>query len=127
MVTSTAPFPTYEQPCGRTKSVGTSGADATGEADALGEAEGAIGVAVAAEDLAGVPQADTTSMAAISRYEVTLTCTILSQPTRESMTKRYRPLLIPERAESRHAHRAARGAESGDYPHEKRQRHRAEC
>ena len=78
MVTSTAPVPTYEQFCGKTKSVGISGADATGEADALGEAEGAIGVAVAAEDVAGVPHADTASMAAISRNVVTLMCTILS-------------------------------------------------
>jgi hypothetical protein len=59
-----------------------------GDADALGEAEGAIGVAVAAEDVAGVPQADTTSRAATSRNAMTLTCTILKPPLLASMTKR---------------------------------------
>jgi hypothetical protein len=60
--------------------VGVSDADATGEADALGEADAGIGEAVAAEDVAGVPQADTTSSAATSRNAMTLMCTILRPP-----------------------------------------------
>ena len=59
-----------------------------GDADALGEAERAIGVAVAAEDVAGVPQADTTSMAAIRSNAENLMCTILSRLRTLSMTKR---------------------------------------
>jgi hypothetical protein len=86
MVTSTAPPPTYEQFCGNTKSVGIRDAEATGEADALGEA--GIGEAVACEDVAGVPHADATSMAAVSRMAVTLMRTILSPPRTTSMTKR---------------------------------------
>ena len=79
MVTSTTPVPTYEQPCGSTKSVGVNDADATGEGDALGEADAEIGEAdagigdgVAAEDAARDPQADTTSIDAIKSTAVGL-------------------------------------------------------
>jgi hypothetical protein len=88
MVTSTAPLPTYEQFCGNTKSVGVSDGETTGDADVLGEAEAATGEGVAAEEVAGVPQADTTSMAATSSNAVALMCTILSRLRTRSMTKR---------------------------------------
>ena len=88
MVTSTAPFPTYEQFCGKTKSTGINDTDATGDADVLGEAEGAVGVDVAADNVDGVTHADATSRAATSRNAVSLMCTILGPPGPPGMTKR---------------------------------------
>jgi hypothetical protein len=46
----------------------------------LGDADVGIGEAVAAEDVAGVPQADTTSIAVISGNAVTLIYEILRPP-----------------------------------------------
>ena len=87
MVTSTAPFPTYEQFCGKTKSTGINDADATGDADALGEAEAVVGVDVAADNVDGMPHAHAIR-AATSRNAVARTCTILRPPGPRSMTKR---------------------------------------